>query len=207
MPNIYTMTLGAYQTNCYLVWAEGSDSCAVIDPGFAPEQVLAQVKKLGKTVDAVLLTHGHFDHVGGAEAIVRITGCDLWMGQGDYSQFDTPENNFFYPIHDCTFGEVSFCEEGEVIHAGGLTFTVMETPGHTWGSVCYLCGDTIFSGDTLFESACGRTDLPGGDSPTILDSLSRLRDLEGDYRVCPGHGSATTLSEERRFNPYLKGIL
>ena len=201
---VQTMALGAYQTNCYLAWGDNADTCVVIDPGYEPERVLAQAEKLGKRIEAVLLTHGHFDHVGGVEAIVRETLCKLWMHQRDYTQFKTVENDFFYPIHDCDFTEVQLCEEGEVIRAGGLSITVMETPGHTWGSVCYLCEDAMFSGDTLFQSSCGRTDLPGGDWTTILQSLNRLAELEGDFTVYPGHGPATTLVEEKRYNPYMR---
>ena len=204
MIKIHALPLGSYQTNCYIVHEEHSKTCAVIDPGYTPERVLAQAEKLGLQVDAVLLTHGHFDHVGGVEAIVKATGCALWMREADYTQFKTPENDFFYPIHDCDFTEVQLCEEGEQIHAGGLTFTVMETPGHTWGSVCYLCENVLFSGDTLFAGSCGRTDLPGGDGQTIVLSLERLAELEGDYTVYPGHGGATTLAWERAHNPYMR---
>ena len=204
MIKIHALPLGSYQTNCYIVHEEHSKTCAVIDPGYTPERVLAQAEKLGLQVDAVLLTHGHFDHVGGVEAIVKATGCALWMREADYTQFKTPENDFFYPIHDCDFTEVQLCEEGEQIHAGGLTFTVMETPGHTWGSVCYLCENALFSGDTLFAGSCGRTDLPGGDGQTIVLSLERLAELEGDYTVYPGHGGATTLAWERAHNPYMR---
>ena len=204
MIKIHALPLGSYQTNCYIVHEEHSKTCAVIDPGYTPERVLAQAEKLGLQVDAVLLTHGHFDHVGGVEAIVKATGCALWMREADYTQFKTPESDFFYPIHDCDFTEVQLCEEGEQIHAGGLTFTVMETPGHTWGSVCYLCENALFSGDTLFAGSCGRTDLPGGDGQTIVLSLERLAELEGDYTVYPGHGGATTLARERAHNPYMR---
>ena len=204
MIKIHALPLGSYQANCYIVHEEHSKTCAVIDPGYTPERVLAQAEKLGLQVDAVLLTHGHFDHVGGVEAIVKATGCALWMREADYTQFKTPENDFFYPIHDCDFTEVQLCEEGEQIHAGGLTFTVMETPGHTWGSVCYLCENALFSGDTLFAGSCGRTDLPGGDGQTIVLSLERLAELEGDYTVYPGHGGATTLARERAHNPYMR---
>ena len=202
--HVHTMALGAYQTNCYLAWGEDATSCVVIDPGYEPERVLALAEKLGKRIDAVLLTHGHFDHVGGVEAIIRATGCKLWMREADYTQHKTRENDFLYPIHDCDFTEVQLCEEGDVIRLGGLALTVMETPGHTWGSVCYLCEDTIFSGDTLFQGSCGRTDLPGGDGRTLMESLARLGELEGDFVVRPGHGPATTLAEEKRYNPYMR---
>lgn len=95
--------------------------------------------------------------------------------------------------------------EGDVLDLAGLSIRVLHTPGHTPGSVCLMVEDTLFSGDTLFQDSCGRTDLPGGSWATILQSLKRLAQLEGDYTVCPGHGPATTLAEEKRYNPYMRG--
>ena len=204
MLEVKNLTLGAYQTNTYIVHDSESRTCAVIDPGYEPERVLAAVQDQGLTVDAVLLTHGHFDHVGGVQEIVEKTGCKLWMSESDWSQFPNPVTAFFYPIANCDFTEVNFCEDGEIIHAGGLTFTVIATPGHTWGSVCYLCENTLFSGDTLFAGSCGRTDLPGGSAKTLRDSLERLSELEQNYFVYPGHGEASTLAEEKKYNPYLR---
>lgn len=206
MITVYTLPLGDYQTNCYIVCAAESKTCAVIDPGYFPERILSFLADKGLGLDAILLTHGHFDHVGAVKALVEATGCRLWMKESDYTQRSNPQNDFLYPIHDCSFCEVSFCEEGEKIRAGGAVFTVMETPGHTWGSVCYLCEDAIFSGDTLFAGSCGRTDLPGGDYGTIVLSLERLAELQGDYTVYPGHGSATTLAQERMYNPYMRTL-
>lgn len=206
MITVYTLPLGDYQTNCYIVCAAESKTCAVIDPGYFPERILSFLADKGLGLDAILLTHGHFDHVGAVKALVEATGCRLWMKESDYTQRSNPQNDFLYPIHDCDFCEVSFCEEGEKIRAGGAVFTVMETPGHTWGSVCYLCEDAIFSGDTLFAGSCGRTDLPGGDYGTIVLSLERLAELQGDYTVYPGHGSATTLAQERMYNPYMRTL-
>ena len=203
MLNIHTLPLGDYQTNTYIVHAEDSKTCAILDPGYEGPVILEKVKALGLTVDAILLTHGHFDHVGAVEEIVEATGCKLWMSQSDWSQTNTPVNHFFYPLANCDFTEVQFCEEGEMITAGGLTFRVMETPGHTWGSVCYICQNAMFSGDTLFARSCGRTDLPGGRWEILKESLRRLSELEENFTVYPGHGESTTLSAEKKYNPYM----
>ena len=204
MIKVETLTLGNYQTNTYIVHDSESASCAIIDPGFEARTILKKVADLGLTVDAVLLTHGHFDHVGAVEEIVEATGCKLWMSESDWSQFPNPVTSYFYPLANCDFTEVHFCEEDEHIHAGGLTFVTWQTPGHAWGSVCYVCGDALFSGDTLFAGSCGRIDLPGGDRDAMLRSLERLADTEGDYTVYPGHGPKTTLATERMCNPYLR---
>ena len=204
MLNMQGMPLGAYQTNCYILWGEGSDRCVVIDPGYQPETVLQAVEALGKTVEAILLTHGHFDHVGAVKAIASETGCQVWLHEGDYSQSRNPQNAFLYPLANCTFPEIQLWEEGQSVCAAGLEFAVLSTPGHTWGSVCLACEDHLFSGDTLFQGSCGRTDLPGGSYPQICQSLQRLKDLPGDYTVHPGHGPATTLEEEKKYNPYMR---
>ena len=199
MLNIHTMPLGAYQTNCYLLWQDGQDGCLVIDPGYEPERVLQQADRLGKQIEAILLTHGHFDHVGGVRQLAADTDCNVYLCQQDLSMPQQMTAGPLYYTH--TYGE------GDTLTLAGITLQVLHTPGHTPGSVCLIAEDALFSGDTLFEGSCGRTDLPGGDTATILASLARLQQLPGDYRVFPGHGPATTLSEERRFNPYLKGIL
>ena len=207
MLKIHTLTLGLYQTNTYIIHEASSKSCCVIDPGYEATTIAEKLEDLGLTLDAILLTHGHFDHVGAVKGLAKATGCQVWMHERDYSQFKNPVNAFFYPIANCTFTEVNFCEDGEAIQAGGLTFTVLETPGHTWGSVCFLCEDALFSGDTLFAGSCGRTDLPGGESQVLRQSLEYLSELETDYRVFPGHGESTTLLHEKQTNPYLRGAL
>ena len=201
---IYTLPLGDYQTNCYIVHDENSTACAIVDPGYQAGTILKALDSLGLKADAILLTHGHFDHVGAVEKLVEATGCKLWMSERDWSQFPSPLIAHYFPLANCDFCEVQFCGDGQEIAAGGVLFTAMSTPGHTTGSMCYLCGDALFSGDTLFARSCGRTDLPGGDWDTIQNSLARLAALEGDYNVFPGHGEATTLSRERRLNPYMR---
>ena len=201
---IHTLPLGDYQTNTYIVHDDSAKSCVIIDPGYAAPAILAKVQALGLTVDAILLTHGHFDHVGAVEEIAEATGCRLWMHESDWSQFPNPVTAYFYPIANCEFTEVYFCEEGEVIHGGGLAFQTIHTPGHTYGSVCFRCGNALFSGDTLFSGSCGRTDLPGGNSKLLRQSLQRLAEMEDGLKVYPGHGESTTLAKEKLYNPYMR---
>ena len=195
MLNMKHLALGAYQTNSYLVWDETSPTCVVIDPGYEPDTVLAEAKTLGKEIAAILLTHGHFDHVGGVREIAAETGCRVYLCDADLAM---PPQMTAGPLYYTNiYGEGSFVEEA------GLSFKVLHTPGHTPGSVCLMCENALFSGDTLFWGSCGRTDLPGGNWATIQKSLKRLAALPGDYDVYPGHGNATKLSFERNFNPYM----
>jgi len=196
MLKMKTLPLGAYQTNCYLVWDENSPSCVVIDPGYEPDAVLLEAKKLGKEIAAILLTHGHFDHVGAVRDLAAETDCPVYIHEADLSM---PQQMTAGPLY-----YTNLCGEGDRLELAGLSFKVLHTPGHTPGSVCYMCENVLFSGDTLFWGSCGRTDLPGGSWSTIRTSLLRLRDLPGDFDVYPGHGDATKLSFERNFNPYMK---
>ena len=191
-----TMPLGAYQTNCYLVWNEESDRCPVIDPGYEPERVLSEAKRLGKTIEAVLLTHGHFDHVGAVRTLAAETECQVYLNEQDLSMPTQLTAGPLYYTH--------LYKEGDVLNLAGVKLRVIHTPGHTPGSVCLVAEDAIFSGDTLFEGSCGRTDLPGGDWATILKSLKRLAQMEGAFRVYPGHGPSTTLEDEKKWNPYMR---
>lgn len=195
MQNIRHLTLGDYQTNCYIVWGEGSRSCCVIDPGYEPETVLDAVEDIGLTLEAILLTHGHFDHVGGVGDLAADTDCRVFLHPAELSMPEvmTAGKLFYTDTYD----------DGDVLTLAGLTFRVLHTPGHTPGSVCLMTGDVMFSGDTLFSGSCGRTDFPGGSRTDLTCSLGRLAALEENYQVLPGHGPASTLAEEKRWNPYL----
>lgn len=196
MLNIRTLPLGAYQTNCYLVWADTADTCVVIDPGYEAETVLAEAKRLEKSIDAILLTHGHFDHVGAVRDLAAAADCKVYLCGEDLSM--PPQMTAGTLYYTDLYGE------GDTLFLAGLRFKVLHTPGHTPGSVCLLCEDTIFSGDTLFWGSCGRTDLPGGSWAAIQKSLKRLAGLTGDYKVYPGHGDSTRLDFERKMNPYMQ---
>ena len=198
MLKIDVKELGIYFVNCYLIREEQSKSCVVIDPGGHANKVLKYLEDNDLTLEAILLTHGHFDHVGAVKELHEKTLCKVYLHTDDLM---LPENftsgSLFY-THE--YGE------GDVLELAGLTIKVMHTPGHTEGSVCLLVDDVIFSGDTLFCHSCGRTDLPGGDPDAIMKSLARLKALEGDYRVLPGHNRATTLAIEREYNPFMKKV-
>lgn len=199
---IHTLPLGAYQTNTYIIENEGR--CVILDPGYAPDSILRFLAQKGLTVDAIMLTHGHFDHVGAVEKILEATGCRLWLSEKDWQQGTDPASLSFYPLANHNLPNMHFYAEGDEISAAGMTFTVLETPGHTPGSVCLLAENVLFTGDTLFAGSCGRTDLPGGSWTTIQKSLRRLSALDDALRVYPGHGDSTTLAAEKQYNPYMR---
>ena len=190
---ITKLTLGLYQTNCYLL-SNGTDAL-VIDPGYESDTILDALE--GLNLKAILLTHGHFDHVGAVKELVAETGCAVYIHASDTTMPPMMTAGPLYYTH--TY------DEGDTISPiPGLELAVLHTPGHTPGSVCLLAGLDMFSGDTLFEGSCGRVDLPGGDPRQMMESLRRLASLQSDYRVHPGHGDSTTLADEKRYNPYLR---
>ena len=203
MVNVLALPLGDYQTNTYLVHDSSVKTCVVIDPGYEAGVILEKAQALGLTIEAILLTHGHFDHVGAVREIAEKTHCALYMHRADWEKAPAPINSYLYPLANDDFVDITFCAEGDTIQAAGVSFTVLETPGHTEGSVCYVCPEAMFTGDTLFAGSCGRTDLPGGDSRAMAASLKRLAAREGDAHIFPGHGEKSTLSQEKRSNPYL----
>ena len=195
MLKVHILTLGAYQTNCYILHDEASKTCCVIDPGYTPEVITDKLSELGLTLEAILLTHGHFDHVGAVRDLAADTQCDVYLCADDLSM---PSQMTAGPLY-----YTKTYAEGTVLHLAGLDITVLQTPGHTPGSVCLLTENALFSGDTLFAGSCGRTDLPGGSWPSMQASLRRLAALEANLWVLPGHGETSTLDEEKRHNPYL----
>lgn len=191
--NISTLSLGMLQTNCYLL--SHGDRCLAIDPGGEPEKVLDFLRRQGLTLEAILLTHGHFDHVGAVKPLAEETGCPVYLCQEDLSLPGTMTAGPLYYTH--SYGE------GDQLTLAGMTFTVLHTPGHTPGSVCLQFDQHLFTGDTLFAGSCGRTDFPGSSPAAMGRSLTRLAALRENFKVYPGHGETTTLDEEKRYNPYL----
>lgn len=195
MLKIDVLSLGDYQTNCYIIREAASKTCCVIDPGYTPERVADYAAKLGLTVEAILLTHGHFDHVGGVAALAAETDCEVYICAEDLNLPPMMTNGRLFYTRTYT--------QGDTLHLSGLDIDVIHTPGHTPGSVCLLTEEAMFSGDTLFAGSCGRTDLPGGNMSDMRKSLSRLKALNVNYAVYPGHGGFSTMEEEKRFNPYM----
>ena len=200
---VLSLMVGPIMTNCYILCDEEAKVCAVIDPGDEPERIAAMIASSGCTPTMILLTHGNFDHYTGVAGLlekwpelpVYIHRADAVDGAGGELRFPRlgEKNQRYY-------------KEGDKLTLGGLTLDVLETPGHSQGSVCLLVEgqSVIFAGDTLFRCSCGRCDFPGGDYRAMLKSLARLGRLEGQYTVYPGHDSATDMDYERKYNPYMK---
>lgn len=200
-----TLPVGKIDTNCYLIGDEAAKACAVVDPGGSPEKVLSMIEKSGLEPRMILLTHGHWDHVGAIPALLeKWPDLPVYAHERELCPSDEPNPHYFFPRagkNQRTYGE------GDVLPLGGLTLKVLHTPGHSAGSVVILAEDVMLCGDTLFTGSCGRWDLTGGDYEALQGSLARLGRLEGDCKVCPGHGPASTLERERRTNPCLRQAL
>ncbi len=199
------MQLGMIGTNCYIFWDEETKQCAVVDPGDNGERVADYIKGQGLEPVAILLTHSHFDHILGIPGL-RASWPELpvWCHPADVDENQKTVTLFgsTFPAVG-SFGNITTYVDGDTVQIGGISVEVISTPGHTPGSVTLKAGEILFTGDTLFRSSIGRTDLPGGDFGTLMRSLKKLGQLKGDYRVCPGHEGLSTLEDEKQFNGYL----
>jgi len=206
--DVAMFTVGMVQENCFLVRSQGSDRAVIVDPGEEAPRLLTAIEEAGVTLDAILLTHTHFDHVGAVAPVARATAAPVycpqlevpvlqdimafvpWPGFGPYESWD--------PEHTVA--------GGETLELAGLTFDVVFTPGHSPGHVTYAVRDeaALFSGDVLFQGSVGRIDLPGGDGPTLMRSIAGLLErFDDETAVYPGHMGVTTLGRERATNPFL----
>jgi glyoxylase-like metal-dependent hydrolase (beta-lactamase superfamily II) len=200
------LTVGPVQENCFIAWPDDAKTAIVVDPGEEAERILQTLADEGLTVAAILLTHTHFDHVGAVAPLAKATGAPVycptlevpvladimsfvpWPGFGPYESWDAEET----------------VSGGEHLSLAGLEIDVIFTPGHSPGHVTYATSDALFSGDVLFQSSIGRTDLPGGDYETLMASIAGLLDAYPDEtQVYPGHMGTTTLGAERATNPFL----
>lgn len=203
---ILRLPVGELQANCYIVFDE-EHRAAVIDPGAQADSILSAVREHGLLVEAILLTHVHYDHMMAAAEVAAATGAPVMAPADDAAALSSPLRNLaalFAPGLSVKLTADRLLGDGEEIAVGTLAFRVLHTPGHTPGSSSFLCGDALFTGDTLFQGGIGRTDFPGGDSAVLRQSLAALAALPGDYTVLPGHGPDSTLDAERRTNPYME---
>ncbi len=204
---VMCLPVGELDTNCYLVWEDKLREALVLDPGADAPAILRVAEREGLTVQAVVLTHVHFDHMLAAEAVCRACRAPLWVGAGDADALSDSRRNlssFFRPATPVTVEADRLLHEGDVLTVGDDTLTVWETPGHTPGSLSLIGEKVVFSGDTLFAGSAGRVDFPGGDRRALARSLRRLAALPSRLTVYAGHGPFTTIAQELLVNPYFR---
>ena len=208
MPDVKSWVLGPLQTNAYQIIDTKTNQSAVIDPGYPDETFYREVTADGAKIQWILLTHTHADHLLGAAGLQKMTGAVVYCHPLDLGALNDANKSLYtaleiYTVAQEPVDDVTPVADKDQISIGDTVLTVLHTPGHTPGSICFDSGELLFSGDTLFREGAGRTDLPGGDYAALLDSLTRLSSLSSDRRVYPGHGPATTLAHERKRNPWM----
>lgn len=202
---IYTLQLGSLGANCYIIETQPGQ-CVAIDVGGDADRFLNFLNSKKLRLSKIFLTHGHFDHIGGVAETSAKTGAEVYIHENDSVMLENKS---------ASLAAMAFAEYTPVknyisisgdsyITDGNLTFRVLHTPGHSMGSVCYICENNIFSGDTLFCGSIGRTDFPGSNVSMMRQSLKTLKELPGNYSVYPGHNESTDLNYERNNNPYLR---
>lgn len=201
------ITGGPLQTNAYLLTDTATGATAVVDPGFESQELTDAIRSAGtENVRAILLTHGHFDHMMGVNSVKKLTNAKIYLYADEAPFISDVSLNLAYMMGSDdseAFSPDVLLNDGDTIELGDMQICVLHTPGHTAGSCCYLVENAVFSGDTLMKGTCGRTDFPTGNYPQMLASLKKISAVKGNYRVCPGHESETTLNEERKNNPYM----
>lgn len=208
--DVRQLTVGPIAENCFVVRREGAGKALLVDPGEEAERILAEVEAIGAEVEAILVTHCHFDHIGAVNPVAAATGAPVYCPEleipllADIMSFTMPG---FGPYEGYEADET--VKGGEVLELAGMTLDVLFTPGHSPGHVTYSVRDeeAIFSGDVLFQGSVGRVDLPGGDGPTLLRSIQSLLDSHSaETVVYPGHMGVTTLGAEQATNPFLTSL-
>ena len=197
---IKKMVLGSYQENAYIIINEETREAIIIDPGDEGKSLVSYLKGLNVKLQYILLTHGHLDHVGAVDEVREAFNIPAYISEVDMKYIERRK---------VAFGQMKradfFLKEGDDLSFGNLPIKIIETPGHSKGSLSYLIDNVLYVGDVLFQGSIGRTDLPGGEFNELISSIKdKLMKLPGNTRVMPGHGPETTLSQEKSFNIYLR---
>lgn len=199
MLNIKAVPAGIYDANCYILVDDESKDCIIIDAGGDAERIEAAVGSMHGKPKYLLLTHGHFDHVGGVEEICSKYNIPFYISNID-EEYMIKDNSVFGTLPKAS----GYLKEGDTIKFGSYEIKVLETPGHTKGGLSFVVDNKVFTGDTLFQGSVGRTDFPGGDMGEIINSIkTKLLPLGDDVEVYPGHGPSSSIRFEKMRNPYL----
>ena len=201
------LVVGPVATNCYIVSDENTKEAFIIDPGAEPDRIIDKVKETGVSVKAILLTHGHFDHISAVNELKREFGVDVYVGQEDADLMADMELNVSYMFGMPYAARADkILLDGDVLEIAGFSIKVLFTPGHTKGGICfYLEKENVaFSGDTIFQQSVGRTDFPTGSARVLSESIkNKLFILPEDLQLFPGHGDSTTVGYEKKYNMFL----
>ena len=201
------IVMGMCQTNCYFVYEEGKNSAIVFDPADKGEYIYNGLKEKGFSVEAIFLTHGHFDHIWGVEALKELSGAKVYAYEEEKEVCENAKINVSAGAgRPCQIKADVYMKDGEEVTVAGMTCRLLATPGHTKGSCCYYfeTAKMLISGDTLFQESVGRTDLPTGSMSTLVRSIKeKLLPLPEDVKVYPGHGEATSIGYEKEYNPFI----
>lgn len=204
---LLSLMVGEMGVNCYIPYCEETLQGAVIDPGSNGNRILSLAEKHNVKITMVLLTHGHFDHIGSVKELKEKTGALVAIHSEDAEMLINPAKNLssFVGLESIQCSADMLIEDGEELQIGNMKLKAIHTPGHTPGGLCYLSDEILFTGDTLFEGSVGRTDFPGGSQHTLMQSINdKLLILNDGLKVYPGHGRVTTLGRERETNPFLQ---
>lgn len=201
---VYNVTFLA--TNCCYLVDKATGKSAVVDPGDKSDELIEQIEKDGGKLEYILLTHGHYDHIGFAKQLADRFNAKIVTGEKENKFLSTPTLNLSvnHNIDLPAFSADILLSDNDTFMLGETEIRYIHTPGHTSGGGCFIFDDTLISGDTLFCESYGRTDLPTGSNSDMYNSILRLKNLSGDYRVIPGHGPLSTLDHERKYNPLMR---
>jgi hydroxyacylglutathione hydrolase len=204
---LLSLIVGQLGVNCYIPYCEETLKCAVIDPGDKAEKILRLIKKYNLKTKYILLTHGHFDHIGAVKELQEQTGAQVGIHPLDAEMLTDPSASLssFFGIELAQVPADVLVEDDMNLHIGNIMLRAIHTPGHTRGGLCYLGDGFLITGDTLFAGSVGRTDLPDGSHAALIQSIrQKLLTLDDDLIIYPGHGGISTLGQERKSNPFLQ---